>query len=152
MGKFVQSKEMLLGAIEYAEQYGDKIDVLITHKDIANLFLKTGKLNEALEECNKAKNIAYELNQNARIRSILSLEAKIHIALKSLAEAEKSADELKKHLEQQRNKREFKQYDQLVGLIELERENFEEAIKNLTRSISLTYFIDKTMVSESSYS
>jgi len=151
MGKFVQSKEMLLGAIEYEEQYGDKIGVLFAHEDIANLFLKAGKLNEALEECIKAKNIAYELNQNERIRSILSLEAKIHIALKSLAEAEKSADELKKHLEQQRNKREFKQYDQLVGLIELEKGNFEKAIENLTRSISLTYFIDKIMVSESSY-
>ncbi len=62
-----------------------------------------------------------------------------------MAAAERLASELKTYLEQQRNKREFKQYHQLLGQIELERGNFEKAIENLTQAFSLTYFIHRTM-------
>ncbi len=138
-GKYESSKNMLTKMIEITRQHGQKDQEAYHRANLSYLHLQTGNFSEALAEREKAKKIALELDNVGMIRGFLGREAEIHISLRSMADAEKAAEELKKSLEKEINKREFKLYHWVIGKIEFEKENFEKAVNHFEQAISLSY-------------
>ena len=60
--------------------------------------------------------------------------------MKSLAEAEKTADELKKAVEESLNEKDIRWHYHLIGLIALERKDYSKAVGYFTEAVSLLNF------------
>ena len=117
------------GEVEWALRYS-----------LAYALLQTGQPEAALEECRTAYGLdkgKYDLDFRRRT---LHLEGFAFVAMKRLAEAEKTAGELKALIETGMNKKAIRLYDDLRGAIELERSNTPRALEYLERAVqSLPY-------------
>jgi serine/threonine protein kinase/Flp pilus assembly protein TadD len=134
-GKWGSSKMMQEGMIETARERGDLSGEFEARVHLAHLNSRTGDFNEALMESRGAREIAVQLE-------ILS-EVKSYLGINDIGQAEIAAEEMNKALEGERNKHEFRLYYLAAGLIEIERENFTQAVENLERAVSLSYTLQR---------
>ena len=137
-GKFDESEKLMEKASGLLDNLGDKIWYMrLYHENRASIYLKTGKIQEALGEYNKLWDIAVELEDI--YYQIEALEGKgfAYIKLKEFDKAQEAADELKPLLEKEINRKLMRHYYRLVGMIECERENFSTAIDYLEKALSL---------------
>jgi tetratricopeptide (TPR) repeat protein len=140
----------LQGKFEKAEKYIKRADNLLKdlqdkelwrmklyHETRGYIYLRTGRIQEALDEYNKMWDVAVE--DEAIDYKIIALEGKgsAYLKLKELDRAHETADELKLLLEKQANKKLMRHYFRLVGKIAAERNNNPEAIDNLEKALSL---------------
>jgi len=147
-GKFESIKDMMKKLSETIIQLGKSLQTF--HRtDLAYMHSRYGNFIEALKEYKEAKKIAIERKRSRYmlelIRETLFYEAEAYLGLNSIAEAEKTAGELKESLENAIDKRAFRHYHRLIGLIELEKENYNLAVKNFEKAISLEYFFSISM-------
>ena len=136
-GKFKESEEQLKKGIELAEKIGDKGWESDFHLKRVDLYLRLGDSDKALDECQKAWSAALEMESLSRQRIILHRKGISCLVLKSMVEAQKTADELKALIEEGTNKKAIRYYDHLMGMIELEKENYSQAIEHIKKSIAL---------------
>jgi len=107
---------------------------------LAYAYLGSGDPGRALTECRKALEVAVELDHLSFQRQSLVCEGQAHLALRSLAAAQETADRLKALVDSGPLKNEIRRYRFLQGLIELEKKNFPRAVELLRQAVdSLDY-------------
>jgi serine/threonine protein kinase/tetratricopeptide (TPR) repeat protein len=137
-GKFKKSKDMWETVFSLAKKQGQNQWItMFDHYKIYTL-LKSGEYSMALEECNKLWDMAPDA-QNSELakRHVLFNRGLAYLGLKELDKAQNAANELMELVEKGMNKKAIRYYYLLKGLIELEKNEFLEPIKNIKKAISL---------------
>jgi tetratricopeptide (TPR) repeat protein len=135
-GKFEKSKEEVEKGIELAEKLGEKgweSEFLLR---LAYTYRKSGNPKKALEECNNAWNGYVEAQDLGGQRIALYNKGCSYIEMNAIDKAQRTADELKELIEKGMNKKIIRLYHHLMGMIELERNNFSKAIEYSEKALS----------------
>ena len=135
--RFEESKNKYHQGIELAEKAGEMEWKSWHHYCLSYLYLRSGNPEDALIECNEALNSAIEWENLSMQRLALHMKGLSYVEMKSLDEAQKTADELKELIENGKIRKAMRLYYNLMGIIELERENFTEAIEYFNQALTL---------------
>ena len=128
-GRFKDSIEMTKRGIEQAGELGEKRWIMGATGDLAYVERILGNYDRALELLEKIWESAVKDEDYRAQRDILFEMAITYIGMKSIDEAQKTADRLKKMIEQSMNKKLIRSYYYLMGMIELEKNNYSKAIE-----------------------
>jgi serine/threonine protein kinase/Tfp pilus assembly protein PilF len=139
-GRFRELKDQVTPGIEMAKKLEEKGWESFFHSMIAYNHLKSGNLESALKECEDAWRSASEWELLFSQEYALYLKAKTYLAMKSLERAQNTAFELKELIKEGMNRNAIRQYDHLTGMIELEKKNYNEALENFQKALSLLPF------------
>jgi len=136
-GKFKKSKYQYKQAIEMAKNLGEKNRKSMVHIELAYMLRISGNPEEALKEYDNAWNNYVEIESiSGQIRTLYN-KGLTFLEIKSTEKAQRTADELKESLQKAMNKKLIRYYNNLMGMIELERKNFSKAIEYFKKAISL---------------
>ena len=91
-----------------------------------------------MEECNQAWTYAVEAEEPEAQRYALRFKGEAYLEMSSVSEAQRTADELKKLIRKEQNKKLIRGYHYLAGIIEFKKKNFTKAIKEFKKTISLS--------------
>jgi len=136
-GMFEKSMEQIKQGIALAGMLGETEWSSWFHLYLAYMHLKSKNLEEALKECNDTLTIAVEAGILDRQREALYFKGRISVEMESIDEARKTADELKVLIETGMNSKAMRFYYHLMGMIELEKQNFSEAIEYFNQALVL---------------
>ena len=136
-GKFEKAKEQAQLGLKLVEGEGGNWWIRRFHYKLAYLYLITGDSEKALQEANEVWKIAPEDQPFWQQLTELQVKAFIYIKLKSLGKAQKEADKLKELIEKSVYKKSTRYYYDLMGRIELEKENFPKAIEYFKKTFSM---------------
>ena len=134
-GRFEDSKREFKKTSAVAEKIGDTEGQMWAHSYLAQLHLASGDPEEAFEDWKKAQNMALQGGLDWRLS--LHLKGLIYLKMESMDEAQGTADELKRVLQERTNKKLMRYYHHLVGMLELQKGNLSQAIVALKRALSL---------------
>ena len=104
---------------------------------LAEIYSKEGKYEDALKECEKAWAVAIQQEILGLQRPVLFEKGIIHLRMNEVEKALQTADELKEFEEDEPNKKLIRYYYNLMGRIELERENYDKAIRYFEDALDL---------------
>jgi serine/threonine protein kinase/Tfp pilus assembly protein PilF len=138
-GKYERAKSWINRGISFARETKVKWPESEWQSDLAYIYVQTGSHENALRECEEAKESAIlastdrlRLQRTALWRKGLAL-----LANQSIGEAQKTADELKDFIEMGMRKKEIRLYYHLMGRIELESGDYSKAIDLFQQALSL---------------
>ena len=134
-GKFEEAKNQIMLGIDPAEKQKEDVYLLYLYCDLAYHYLRSGKYQEALEAVEKPR-ISEELSIYDRIY-ILEMKGWICAEMGRLADARNVAEEIKGLVETSLYKKYIRHYHFLMGMIQLKRKDYPEAIKSFLDSVSL---------------
>jgi len=104
---------------------------------LAHLYLKTGEFDKALREFDKRLDDAVKNDRVTQQIFMLYLKGKAYLGLKSIPDAKKAAEELRELIQDSLFKKLIRLHHHLMGMTELERENYPKAIDYFQKAISL---------------
>ena len=134
-GKYRESIEQLKQHIDNAKKSGNITDESICHYLIGYRYLKLGKINPAIEECNNALNAAYrDDKQQRRNQYLLGL---CYLRKGLIVESQKMAEKLSRDIIVGMTDKQVRYSLLLSGLIEMAKENYSQAIEMFQEAISL---------------
>jgi len=136
-GMFEKSREQAKQGIALAGMLGETEWSSRFHLYLAYMHLKSKNLEEALKEYNETLAIASEAGILNRQREALYFKGRVYIEMKFKDESQKTADELKELIENGMNKKAMRLYYNLMGMIELEKQNFTDAIEHFSQALAL---------------
>ncbi len=136
-GKFEKAKDQIIQGIQLANKFNKKQEESYFHSFLAYIYLKSGKPDKALKESEEAWDGYIELEDLSGQREVSYYLGLAYLKMRSMDEAQGAADELKELIETGMNKKAIRYYFHLIGMIELERENFSSAIEKFEEAISL---------------
>jgi tetratricopeptide (TPR) repeat protein len=139
-GRYEEIIKIMAPLAEEFKRAGDARAERFCHGAIAYSSLRSGRPEVAVAECDKAYKIDVGNYDFDSKRGALLLKGVAYLALKRIAEAERTAGELKALIDKGLKKKEMRLYDHLMGAIEIERNNAPKALEYLERSVrSLPY-------------
>ncbi len=140
-GEFGRFSHEFVPFIERMREAGEKDNECFARRSLATVHLKSGDPQKALDECQKAWDLAVDLDYLHHLRNILYLKGRAYLDLKNIPEAEKVAEELKAvNAKGMRRDVDIRICDHLMGRIELEKNNYDKAIRHLKKAVdSLPY-------------
>jgi tetratricopeptide (TPR) repeat protein len=149
-GRFKESINILKKSIGKAK---DHSNVSIYHLQLAYLYLKTGNPREAMKECEEARKTASSNPYPWDLKlCALRYRGQAFLGLKSIDEAIQVSDKLKRlWMEDERNKNYARVYKLLMGLIQLEKGNYEKAIEYCSQAISMQALYDLVVNNYATY-
>ena len=110
---------------------------------LAHLYLKTGEFDMALRGFDKMLDDAVKNDKVTGQILMLYKKGLAYLGLKSVSDAQRNAEELRELIRESPFKKMIRYYQHLMGMIELERENYPKAIDYFQKAISLLpYTID----------
>ena len=136
-GRFEASKSQILQGIDLAEKLGSSNRDL--YRNLAYHFLRSGKLEEALEAFEKTWTIG---GKNVPTDSKISdqgLKGWIYTEMGRLDEAQNAAEEIKKLVAASLFEKKIREYHFLMGMIELKKESYSDAVEYFNNAISLLH-------------
>jgi serine/threonine protein kinase/Flp pilus assembly protein TadD len=137
-GRFAESESKLKEGVKIATEQDQKSRESMLHFNLAYLYLKTGNPEEALEECHKMWSSAVEVEDDLLPQKLaLYIKGLIYLEMNSMDEAQKTAEELKKLIDQSAIKKHIRYYYHLMGRVELEKGNYSKAINYFKEALSL---------------
>jgi len=136
-GKFRKAREVVNVGIELAQKAGEPWAVSGYHQMLAHNYQSIGNYEQSLKEAEEAWNNAVAADFRAYQIDALYLKGIAYVKMKSLAEAQKTAEELKQIVEEGLNSKRIRTYYYLTGLMKLETKKFSEAIQDFTKDLSL---------------
>jgi tetratricopeptide (TPR) repeat protein len=137
-GNLKEARTQFEQGIELAEKLGDNWWKACFYTMLAYNYLKSGNSEQALKESDLAWNVTQGATDDLRWqRRALYLRGWAYVRMKSLSEAYKTADELKRLCDEGMNKKEIRLYYHLLGMVELEKKNYSKAIEYFQRAVSL---------------
>jgi len=142
-GKFSDAIDQLNQGIELADMLGEKMWLQNLYSSMAFVEILRGKLDNAIQACNKAEDIAIESKRAARKKGALLCKGLVFLKQKSWEDAQKQADELKLLVEAGFNPKEMRYYYYLDGILQSGKQNFTGAIKSFDTAISMMLSEDK---------
>jgi serine/threonine protein kinase/Tfp pilus assembly protein PilF len=139
-GRYEKEKARKSPMIDLALSSGAKWAASEAHQWLAYIDIQTGNFEEALRECEQAWKFAAEDERPDQQREVLHLKGLAYVGKGSLAEAERTANELKAFIEAGMHKKSIRLYYHLAGLIELEKKNYAKAIDLFRKALSLVLY------------
>jgi serine/threonine protein kinase/tetratricopeptide (TPR) repeat protein len=136
-GRFKELRKIGKEGLEQAERLGQGTWIRGIVAGLSYVEQILGNPDRALELLNKRWNSAVEDEDFSSQRDTLFLMGLAYLEMKSINEAQKTADRLKEMIEQQMNKKEIKDYYTLMGAIELKKNNYSKAIEFYKKAIPL---------------
>jgi tetratricopeptide (TPR) repeat protein len=97
----------------------------------------SGRWDQALKELDSAWQIAEDEEYLASQRNVLFSRSLTYLDMNRLEEAQKTAAELKKRIDQAPNKNVAHLHHYITGMIELEKKNPQKAIQSIRKALSL---------------
>jgi tetratricopeptide (TPR) repeat protein len=101
---------------------------------------RTGNLERALEELEKSWNFYVELQDLPMQIFVAFAKGMTYVEMQAMGEAQRTADEIIKLVDQSMNRKLIRYYDNLVGRIELKRGNISKALEQLKKAESSMYY------------
>jgi len=136
-GRFKDMRKIGQEALEHAERLGQNTWIRSITGGLSYVELRSGNPGRALELLEKNWNSAVEDEDFSSQRIILFNMGLTYLEMKSINEALKTADRLKKMIEQAMNKKLIRSYYYLMGMIELEKNNYSKAIEFFKKTLPL---------------
>ena len=138
-GMLYKALEMLKRRYEIAKEIEDIMEIHRDIKMMGDIFLELGELDEASKKYKEAVEMLEEADVSDEIKvdarqGLLYGEARIAIRLENLKNARSKAAAFYKQAKEQKNEREIGLYHELVGLISLKEEQYDDAIFELNRT------------------
>ncbi len=107
------------------------------HLFSASLHLKAENYEEALNECESALNVSSEAGILSKQKEALHLKGLIFLEMNRMDQAQIAADELRSLLESGLNKKAKRYYWHLLGMIEMNKKNFQKAIQYFNQAVAM---------------
>ena len=136
-GRFEESKEKLKEGLELVSEIGERARIRDFRRLLSFLDYKMGNYDLALEEINRAWESAVEDEYFDHQRLALHKKGLLDLEMKSIDEAQRTADKLKQIIEDGINKRSIWLFHHLVGKIELKKGNYSKAINLFKEALPL---------------
>jgi serine/threonine protein kinase len=136
-GRFGKAKEQAGLAMGLADELDEKSLKALAQVYSGYLNLRSGKIEKALEEVQAAVKVYVELEDLANQRAFLCWEGIAYLEMGSVVQAQKVAAELKSFIQDSLNKKAWRYYYLLEGMIELGQNYFSKAIENFNQAIVL---------------
>lgn len=136
-GKFKKAEEQVKLGLKLAEEESFESSKRMLSYQLAYIYFITGKSEEALKEANKVWKSAVENWLPYDQIGALMMKIYVYLEMKSLDKAQTAADELKELIDKSINEEGRIYHDQVLGKIELKKENYSKAIEYFTKIISL---------------
>jgi serine/threonine protein kinase/tetratricopeptide (TPR) repeat protein len=126
-GKFNDARKVAQEALVLSERFGQHTWIRAATGGLSYVEWRLGNYDRALELLGKNWKSAFEDEDLSAQREALLGMGLTYLKMKSMNEAQKTADELKKMIEQAMNKKLIRNYFTLMGAIELEKSNYSKA-------------------------
>jgi serine/threonine protein kinase/tetratricopeptide (TPR) repeat protein len=136
-GRFEKSKSMILQGIDLSRNFGQTVWRSLFLYALAENQRITGHPEESLKECDSAWNSADKAEYPSVQRVALHSKGLAFVEMNSMTEAAEAAHKLKQMIEERLNRKEIRIYEHLMGMIELKRRNYAQAIEYFEEAISL---------------
>ncbi len=136
-GRFKDVRKIHKESLEQAERLGQGTWIRRIIFSLSSVELRSGNYDRALELLNKGWNSAVEDENFGFQRDTLFLMGITYLEMKSINEAQKTADRLKEMIEQGMIKKEIRNYYELMGMIEHEKNNYPKAIEFFKKALPL---------------
>jgi len=136
-GKFKGTKDILRPIIDMGKKAGVNWPISDVYLRFAYIDLKTGDLQEALEDCNNAVDYALKAEDPGRQRRALHLKGLAYVRMNAADEALKTADELRALIQDSHNPNNMHFFYHLAGMVELKQKYFTSAIESFQQALSL---------------
>jgi serine/threonine protein kinase/Flp pilus assembly protein TadD len=138
-GKYEEAENQAQLGIELTQKLGLEHSnwKLNNHRILAYIYGKSGDFDRAIVEINKAWQISVELPWIFDQFINLWIKGWIYSEMDSLVEAQKTTEELRNLIQNSLYKKSIRYYHQLLGLIELKKANYPEAIDFFKKAIAL---------------
>jgi serine/threonine protein kinase/Flp pilus assembly protein TadD len=138
-GKFTRAIDVIQLALELSRQVRQNIWEALVLNYSARGKCFTGDYEGALKDCDAAWELAVEADYPAAQRNSLYIKTQVYLKQGALQEAQQTADRLSLLIEGGIFKKIIRLFYNLQGRIELEKNNFPEAINHFQRAIALLY-------------
>ncbi len=135
-GKLKKAKEQAQLGLELSEKFDQVYWESVFHFQLGNIYFTTGNLEKALQEFRKKWDIAVKNDMTGDQHYALYWKGRTLLEMKSMNETKKVADELKQLIEGSIRPKNIRYYNNLMGRIELEKENFPKAIDYFKKAYS----------------
>ncbi len=136
-GKFDEATSLAKQGVEFSQKLGQKLWESRGHLGGAHFYVRSGNLEEAIKECDEAWRSADEIGFLHGQRRALYNKGLALLKMGSVEEAQKTANDLKKMIEQGLRKKAMRLYFHLAGMLKLEAGNFSKAIQYFIDALSL---------------
>jgi tetratricopeptide (TPR) repeat protein len=136
-GRNEEALEQLEQGIDLGDMLGETGWKSWFHWYSAYIQLGAGNFAEALEACENSLSAALEAGESNLRRRALHMKGLILLRKKEPAEAQKIAEELKNVVEGGLGKNTMRYHNHLLGMIELDKGNFEGAAGEFKKAITL---------------
>jgi len=136
-GRFKDFRRIGQEGLGHAERLGQNTWISNITGGLSYVERILGNYDRALELLNKIWNSAVEDEDFSDQRDTLFSMGITYLKMKSMNEAQQTADRLKKMIEQAMNKKLIRNYYSLMGDIELEKNNYSKAIEFYKKTLPL---------------
>jgi serine/threonine protein kinase/Tfp pilus assembly protein PilF len=139
-GRFKDSIAHLRTIISFAQNIGIPWVESQARSILGYRLMASRRYQEALREFNKAWDVGAEGQRQDLQRLALHYKGLAYLGMRSRTRALRTADELKAAIEGWAHPKEIRRYHHLMGLIELDRKKYPEAIEHLGTALALLPF------------
>jgi serine/threonine protein kinase/Flp pilus assembly protein TadD len=136
-GRFKDVRKLAQEGIEHAERLGQNTWIRGATGDLSYVEARLGNYDRAFKLLEKNWNSAVEDEDFSSQRGTLLSMGLTYLEMKSINEAQKTADKLKEMIGQAMNKKLIRNYYALMGMIELEKNNYSKALEFFKKALPL---------------
>jgi len=148
-GQFKQAKDFLMRGITMAMNIGVKWPESEWRSTLAVVHIQVGDFDEAVKESQKAFQLAVDADELYLQRRAKHLTGLAYARNNALIEAEQTARELKRFIDEGSHKTAIRLYHHMQGEIELKKRNYSQAIDAIKKSVSLALYQSDALFSSS---
>ena len=146
-GRFEESGKLYWQFLEMAKNSGQRSwEEAILLYFMGNLNFIAGNYKDALNDFDRALDIAVELEDWEGQRYAVYFKGLAYLELNAIDEAVKASEELEELCQKSLNKKLMRMYHNLNGLIELKKGNHAPAIESIKKAISLDPIVFKDYI------
>ncbi|UCE40663.1 MAG: protein kinase [Candidatus Aminicenantes bacterium] len=136
-GRFRDSMTQLQSIISFSQNIGVPWVESQARSILGFRLMASRRYQEALREFNKARDMGAQARRLDLQRLALHYKGLAYLRMRSRTRALRTAEELKTAIEGGIHQKEVRRYHHLMGLIELDRKKFPEAIEHLETALTL---------------
>ena len=136
-GQYEMAEKQAKQGIELSRELDDKENESGFLTRLGYIYVKSGSPADAINEFDKALKIAMDKGSITSQVSALHLKGLALLEKESIPEAQSISDDLKRVIESWLNPKLMRSYYRLIGMIELKKKNYAEAVGHFEKAISL---------------
>ena len=136
-GRFRDTIAQLRSIVSFCQNIGLQWVESQARSILGYRLMASGRYQEALREFNKAWDLGAQAQRQDLQRLALHYKGLTYLAMRSRSKAQRTAGELKTAIEGWAHQKEIRRYHHLMGMIELDRKKYPEAIDHLETALAL---------------